>query len=215
MVSSGEALQHGFSDLIASVSQRNRDEEVTLQGEVLEDGVEEEGSSTLSEDESETSDPSSESSDTSAEEEENLNDDEEQDPSAESQEGEEGSELEEVENGTGDIIENAEDENGTGDTSESALVAIENLLTSSTCTLPGACHNVDEGTITISNGVDTYTIMDKNLGATQVWTGDTNTNSPAPSNPSFGDYYQWGINTPGRNGSYVYGQAGWEGVNNQ
>jgi hypothetical protein len=45
-------------------------------------------------------------------------------------------------------------------------------------------HNPTEGTITVKNGTTTYTIRDKNLGASVAGTGAS----------SYGNYYQRGNN---------------------
>jgi hypothetical protein len=53
------------------------------------------------------------------------------------------------------------------------------------CVVPaGVTHNPSEGTITVSDGTTTYTIMDKNLGATVAGIDAS----------SYGNYYQRGNN---------------------
>ncbi|MDR2415226.1 MAG: hypothetical protein LBD75_01030 [Candidatus Peribacteria bacterium] len=48
----------------------------------------------------------------------------------------------------------------------------------------GITHDVNAGTITVTDGVNTYTIMDKNLGATVAGTGSN----------SYGHHFQRGNN---------------------
>jgi hypothetical protein len=64
---------------------------------------------------------------------------------------------------------------------------------------PAVYHDTGAGTITVTDGSTTYTIMDKNLGATVAGTGKindqdgciTSTNGTTCRSESIGDYYQW------------------------